>query len=195
MAKGKFGRKRTFFWSKSFIIFGHWGEEKFGVFLIFLAILWKLHSMCPKELYELENDLSIGPGGWTKTFQSTGRNSSENLSKKQCLLRKNILEGLFWKKNHQKFRTTSEIFWTLREMFSSRLSKLRYPIPAEKFDDGYTSKKHLRHFRTLNEYDRDFCLNNFLSLRLSRLHSMCSKEHFELKNDLSILSGGWPKKI
>ena len=109
----------------------------FGVFLFFLAFLWELHSMCPKELYELENDLSIGPGGWTKIFQSTGRNFSENLSKKQCLLQKNTLEGLFWKKNHQKFRTTSEIFWTLREMFSSRLSKLRYPIPAEKFDDGF----------------------------------------------------------
>ena len=27
-------------------------------------------------------------------------------------------------------------------MFSSKLSKLRYPIPAEKFDDGYNSEKY-----------------------------------------------------
>ena len=72
----------------------------FGVFLVFLAILWELNSMCPKELFELKNDLSIGPGGWTKTFLSTGRNFSKNLSKKQCLLRKNLLEDLFWKKNY-----------------------------------------------------------------------------------------------
>ena len=72
--------------------------KSFGVFLIFLSILWELHSMCAKEIFDLKKDLSIGPGDWTKTFQSTGRNSSENLSKKQCLLQKNILEGLFWKK-------------------------------------------------------------------------------------------------
>ena len=57
----------------------------------------------------------------------------------------------------------------------------------------YLWKIFLHHFRTLSECDRDFCLNIFLSLGLSRLHSMCSNEHFELKNDLSIISGGWPK--
>ena len=89
-----FAEKRTFVWSKSLITFGHWGE-KFRSFPHFFAYLWKLHSMCPKELFELDNDLSIGAGGWTKHFQSTGRKFSENLSKKQRLLRKNILEGLF----------------------------------------------------------------------------------------------------
>ena len=89
--------KRTFVWSKSLVTFGHWGE-KFRSFPHFFAYLWKLHSMCPKELFELDNDLSIGAGGWTKHFQSTGRKFSENLSKKQRLLRKNILEGLSWRR-------------------------------------------------------------------------------------------------
>ena len=59
----------------------------------------------------------------------------------------------------------------------------------------YLEKIPFHRFRTMSECDRDFCLNIFLSLGLSRLHSMCSKEQFELKNDLSIVSVGWPKKF
>ena len=89
----------------------------FGVFLILFVILWKLHSMCPKELFELKNDLNIGPGGWTKTFQSTGRKFSENLSEKQCLLRKNILEGLFWKKTTTNFGQRAKSFGLYEKCF------------------------------------------------------------------------------
>ena len=84
--------------------------KRFGVFLIFSAILWELHSMCPKELFELDNDLSISPGGWTKNFQPTGKKFSENLSKKQCLLWNNILEGLFWKKTTRNFVQRAKSF-------------------------------------------------------------------------------------
>ena len=82
----------------------------FGVFLILLAILWELHSICPKELFEPKDGLSIGSGAWTKTFQSTRRNFPENLSIKQCLLRKNILEGLFWKKTTRNFVQRAKSF-------------------------------------------------------------------------------------
>ena len=149
--------------------------------------------MCPKEHFELKNDLSIGPGGWTKTFQSTGRKFSENLSKKQCLLRKNILEGLFWEKK------LLEIFYNERNLLdfkrnvSFEVVRTASPNSSRKIWWWFSSKKTSSSFSDIEWMRSWFCLNNFLSLGLSRLHSMCSKEQFELKNDLSIGPGGWTK--
>ena len=95
-------------------------------------------------------------------FSSVMAKVFRKLVKKAMFAPKEHFRGLLLKRNYWKFCTTSEIFWTSREMFSSRLSELRYPIPAEKFDDGYSSKKTSSSFSDI-EWIRSWFLSNYFS--------------------------------
>ena len=128
-------RERTLAWNKSFNHFWTLNEYARDFCLKFLRLLWLsgLHSMCPKEHFELEKDLSIFSGGWSKKFQSTGGKFSKNLSKRHCARPGKHFGGVFLKKSLIILLHIKQKSYAVSSNFSGTISKTAFINSSRTF--------------------------------------------------------------
>ena len=123
--------ENTFFEKRHFISFGQWAKKV--PFFPFIGELVRT-AFCMSRGTFWARECSF----FSVVDQKCSSLLAEKLQKicRKCIVpvQKKFSEEFFGKKNW-KFCTTSEIFWSLREIFSTGLSKLLSSIAAEKIDE------------------------------------------------------------